>query len=146
MVRADHNHVSTILDATGLFPSDMLAEMAEPYLSAAEPHMWLVACEGSVVTGFAYCEPEPLTDGTYNLLAIAVDPSRQGQGIGQRLVAAVEQNLRLMGGRVLLVETSSLDEYDRTRSFYDQLGFAREAIIREFYTTGEDKIVFWKKL
>ena len=55
MVHADHDPICAILDATGLFASDMLADMAQPYLSAAEPHIWLVACEGPVVTGFAYC-------------------------------------------------------------------------------------------
>ncbi len=47
---------------------------------------------------------------------------------------------------MLLVETSSLPEYERTRSFYDQLGFDREAVIRAFYAKGEDKVVFWKHL
>lgn len=146
MSRNDLDGVSSILDGTGLFPSELLPEMAEPYLSGADPHLWLVAQEGSAVLAFAYCEPERMTDGTYNLLAIAVDPSRQSDGIGQRLLAAVEQSVKGLGGRVLLVETSSLPEYQRTRSFYDQLGFDREAVIREFYAMGEDKVVFWKRL
>ena len=146
MSRDDLSSVSSILDNTGLFPSEMLAEMAEPFLSGAEPHIWLTACNQSGVLGFAYCEPERLTEGTYNLLAIAVDPDRQGGGIGQLLVAAVERAVRDLGGRVLLVETSSLPEYERTRSFYDQLAYDREAVIREFYAKGDDKIVFWKHL
>jgi GNAT superfamily N-acetyltransferase len=144
MSRNDLNAVSSILDDTGLFPSEMLAELAEPYLSQAEPHIWFTACEGHDVLGFAYCEPERMTDGTYNLLAIAVDPDRQGGGIGQLIVGSVEKAVHDLGGRVLLVETSSLVEYERTRAFYDQLGYSREAVIREFYAQGEDKIVFWK--
>lgn len=146
MSRHDLSAVASILDATGLFPSEMLANMAEPFLSGADSHIWLTACEGHEVLGFAYCEPERMTDGTYNLLAIAVDPKRQSQGLGQLIVAAVEQAVTDSGGRVLLVETSSLAEYERTRSFYDQLGFSREAVIREFYAKGEDKLVFWKPL
>jgi GNAT superfamily N-acetyltransferase len=146
MSRNDLSAVSSILDQTGLFPSEMLTEMAEPFLSEAEPQIWLTACEGLDVLGFAYCEPERMTDGTYNLLAIAVDPSRQSGGIGQLIVSAVERAVRDIGGRVLLVETSSLPEYERTRSFYGQLGYDREAVVREFYAEGEDKIVFWKHL
>jgi ribosomal protein S18 acetylase RimI-like enzyme len=146
MSRNDLSAVSSILDNTGLFPSEMLADMAEPFLSETEPHIWLTACEGDDVLGFAYCEPERMTDGTYNLLAIAVDPDRQSGGIGQLIVTAVEQAVCELGARVLLVETSSLPEYKRTRSFYDQLGYGREAVIREFYAEGEDKIVFWKHL
>lgn len=146
MVRDDLVEIAPILDATGLFPSEMLPAMAEPYLEGAEPHVWLVACQGEDVLGFAYCEPERITDRTFNLLAIAVEPSWQSRGVGQQLVVAVEQELRASGARVLLVETSSLPEFERTRSFYDRLGFAREAVIREFYAEGDDKVVFWKKL
>lgn len=146
MSRNDLNAISSILDDTGLFPSGMLADMAEPFLSATEPHIWLSASQGDEILGFAYCEPERMTGGTYNLLAIAVDPARQHCGIGQQIVAGIEQAVRNLEGRVLLVETSSLPEYERTRSFYDQLGFSREAVIREFYAKGEDKVVFWKKL
>jgi GNAT superfamily N-acetyltransferase len=146
MTRDDLPAVSSILDGTGLFPTEMLADMAEPYLSEAEPHIWLVALSGTAVLGFAYCEPERMTVGTYNLLAIAVDPTRQSGGIGRRLVAAIEQVAQAMEARILLVETSSRAAYERTRSFYDQLGFDREAVIRGFYAKGESKIVFWKHL
>jgi GNAT superfamily N-acetyltransferase len=146
MLRKDLPGVSSILDGTGLFPSKMLADMAEPYLTCTDPHIRLVALSESAVLGFAYCEPERMTDGTYNLLAIAVDPNRQSGGIGQLLVAAVEPLAKTREARILLVETSSLPEYKRTRSFYDQLGFNREAVIREFYAKGEDKVVFSKQL
>jgi ribosomal protein S18 acetylase RimI-like enzyme len=146
MSRDDLDAVSSILDRTRLFPSEMLGELAAPYLDGTKPHIWLVALYEDTVLGFAYCEPERITDGTYNLLAIAVDPDRQSCGIGQHLVAGVAQTAKSLRGRVLLVETSSLPEYERTRSFYDQLGFDREAIIREFYAPGEDKVVFWKQI
>ena len=146
MSRADLPAVSTILDDTGLFPSELLPDMAEPFLAGSAPHLWLVACGGGAVLGFAYAEPERMTEGTHNLLAIAVSPARQNGGIGKALVGAVERRLVEAGGRVLLVETSSLAEYEGTRAFYDGLGFAREARIRGFYAEGEDKIVFWKRL
>ncbi|MEO7062079.1 MAG: hypothetical protein ABI083_20370 [Lapillicoccus sp.] len=48
--------------------------------------------------------------------------------------------------RVLIVETSSTDDYTASRRFYAREGFDREACIREFYGPGDDKIVFWKSL
>lgn len=146
MRRADLISVAAVLDATGLFPSTLLSDMAEPALSGMADHLWLVICESDHVIGFAYCEPERLTDGTYNLLAIAVSPERQRCGVGKSLVGAVEQHLSVSAGRILLVETSSLDDYAGTRAFYDGLGFSREAVIRDYYADGEHKVVFWKRL
>lgn len=146
LVRADLPLVAPILDATGLFPSDMLADMAQPWLAGEAPHHWLVATSGTAVLGFAYAEPERMTDGTVNLLAIAVDPARQNEGVGTALIAELTKRLLAAGNRVLIVETSSLEGYTATQAFYAALGFTREARIRDFYEDGNDKIVFWKRL
>jgi ribosomal protein S18 acetylase RimI-like enzyme len=124
----------------------MLEPMAEPYLTQQAPHHWLVACAGERLIAFAYAEPERMTHGTFNLLAIAIDPALQGKGVGRMLVAGLEERLRAAGGRVLLVETSSLDEFAGTREFYAAQAFFQEARIRDFYAEGEDKILFWKRL
>lgn len=58
----------------------------------------------------------------------------------------IEQILIARGERVLLVETSSLETFAGTRNFYRKCGYDEEARIREFYQTGEDKIVFRKSL
>lgn len=138
--------LQSIVEATGLFPPEMLEPMAEPYLSGQAPHRWLTARGGAEVLGFAYAEPERMTEGTFNLLAIAVDPGSQGRGIGKALVRGLEERLRSAGARLLLVETSSLEEYAGTRAFYAAQSFSQEARIRDFYSEGEDKILFWKRL
>jgi ribosomal protein S18 acetylase RimI-like enzyme len=143
--RADLPALEKILEETGLFPPALLKDMAQPFLSDMAPHIWLVA-ETDCVLGFAYAEPERMTEGTYNLLAIAVRPHCQGSGVGKSLVASLVQALRRAAGRILLVETSSLAEYAATRAFYSGQGFTREARIRDFYQDGEDKIVFWTRL
>ena len=61
-------------------------------------------------------------------------------------MSGLEERLREGDGRVLIVETSSLDEYAAMRAFYSDQAFAKEAQIRGFYAEGEDKIVFWKHL
>lgn len=146
LVRADLPLVAPILDATGLFPSDLLADMAEPWLAGEAPHHWLVAADGETVLGFAYAKPERMTEGTVNLLAIAVDPARQNGSVGTALIAELAARLAAAGNRVLIVETSSLEGYTATQAFYAALGFTREARIRDFYQDGDDKIVFWKRI
>ena len=68
------------------------------------------------------------------------------RGIGKALVAALLRQLARQGGRLLLVETSSLDDYAGTRAFYAGQHFTEEARIRDFYQEGEDKIVYWKRV
>ena len=135
-----------ILDRVELFPSGMVDDMASPFFERSAPHHWLVATICDTVVGFAYTEPERLTEGTFNLLAIATDPDVQQKGVATAIVAALEKELRAQGGRILLVETSSLDHYGKTRDFYRKRAFVYEACIRYFYTDGEHKLVFWKRL
>jgi GNAT superfamily N-acetyltransferase len=94
--------------------------------------------------GVAYCEPERMTDRTWNLQLIAIRPDYQGQGRGGKLLRYVEETLKARGGRMLLVET--LASFERTRAFYAKCGYEEEARIRDFYTVGADKIVFRKVL
>lgn len=144
--RGDLTGVRSVLDGTGLFPSDMLTEMAEPFLSGAAPHFWSVALQEGQPIGFAYCEPERMTEGTYNLLAIAVAPEHQRSGSGAALVRSIEAILRQEGGRLLLVETSTDPDQAGARAFYLKNGFTEEAHIRDFYAPGQTKVVFWKML
>lgn len=58
----------------------------------------------------------------------------------------VEQRLREQDARLVLVETSGLPAFERTRTFYRKIGYEQEARIREFYAPREDKIVFRKVL
>ncbi|MGD1933410.1 MAG: hypothetical protein ACFB0Z_02700 [Candidatus Phaeomarinobacter sp.] len=58
----------------------------------------------------------------------------------------VEDVLRARGERVLLIETSGLGSFERTRAFYRKQGYDEEARIREFFGAGDDKIIFRKAL
>ena len=87
-----------------------------------------------------------MTEGTWNLYLIAVHPNYQSQGIGTSMIKYIEEVLKERGERLILVETSSLSDFERTRTFYLQMGYQKEAQIREFYQAGEDKIVFRKLL
>lgn len=138
--------LKAVIDANNMFPSAMLDDMAAPCLAGdGGEGRWLVFDDG-VPAGLAYYVPEPMTEGTFNLLLIAVDPGRHGRGIGRQLMERAERDVAERGGRVLLVETSGLDGYARTRAFYRFIGYDEEARIREFYAAGDDKIVFRKAL
>ena len=135
-----------VIDANDLFPSDLLDEMLVDYLgSEKSSDLWFTYEKGSPIA-IAYCAPERMTEGTWNLYLIAVHPNYQSQGIGTSMMNYIEETLRERGERLILVETSSLSDFERTRTFYLQMGYQKEAQIREFYQAGEDKIVFRKLL
>ena len=48
--------------------------------------------------------------------------------------------------RLLLVETSSHIDFSAARAFYTKQGFVNEAIIRNYYDVGEDKLIFTKNI
>jgi ribosomal protein S18 acetylase RimI-like enzyme len=138
--------VEQVLESSGLFPPELLGPMVAPYLEGMSQDIWLVARDGDAIVGFAYAAPERMTDGTWNLLAIAVDASEQSRGVGTALMHRAETVLTDCDQRLLLVETSGLDDYAPTRRFYRHLGYVEEARIRDFYQAGEDKISFIKAL
>ena len=144
--RDDLPGLKAIIDANELFPAAMLDDMAAGYFDGnSSSEMWLTVDDGGLLA-IAYCAPERMTQGTWNLLLIAVHPVQQGRGVGAKLTRHIEKSLAASGERVLLVETSGLPEFERTRSFYRRLGYTEEARIRDFYQAGEDKIIFHKAL
>lgn len=157
-IPADTTALIALADATGLFQPNQLEELGEmlsDYFSSSidsdslrdgkAERFWITDDDNGAV-GVAYCEMERMTDETWNLQLIAIRPDRQGQGRGATLLRYVEQTLMAHGGRVLLVETSGLPDFKRTRTFYRKCGYNEEARIRDFYKAGDDKIVYCKAL
>ena len=143
---ADLPALKSVIDENELFPSALLDDMIAGYFAEDEASgYWLTYDDGGAVA-VAYYAPERMTEGTWNALLLAVRPDQQGKGLGASLMTYIEQTLSERGERVLLVETSGLDEFERTRNFYQKIGYEAEARIREFYARGEDKIVFRKVL
>lgn len=147
LISSDLPAIKKIIDENQMFPSEFLDEMTEGYLTQQASEFWFVS-ENQLgnINAVAYCAPERMTEGTWNLLLIAVSKSEQGSGVGTRLMSHVEQSLIEINTRVLLVETSGLPEYQLTREFYPKVGYKQVAIIPEYYDKGDDKVVFWKSL
>ena len=135
-----------ILEDTELFPAELLGDLIEPFFSDVEnTEKWLVLeTDEAGVIGFSYTRPEALAEGVWNLLAIGFRKEQQGKGFGTKLIAEVEKSLKKE--RILLVETSGLDDFKATRDFYEKCGYTREAVIRNYWADGDDKVIFSKSL
>jgi GNAT superfamily N-acetyltransferase len=93
-------------------PASLQRQMSE------QGHQFLLLHYDGHPSGFAsYSAKEP---GTYHLNKIYVLPSHQGQGLGQQLVKAVEDNVRSAGGTALEL---NVNRYNPAISFYERQGF-----------------------
>ncbi len=125
-------------------------ELIDEALEEGEQSGYIVAVysegESKAAKGYVCYGPVPLTDGVYDLYWIVVDPALQGKGIGRILIRYVEKDVLDRGGRMILIETSSLETYGATIRFYEKSGYFLAARIKNFYRIGDDKLVFQKDL
>lgn len=157
--RHDRERVSELLVSTGAFsPAEISVALGLFDVSVTErigvgaddalvaDYEFTGAFEGEQLHGFACSGPTPSTQGTFDLYWLAVDPLMQGKGIGRALVREVERELRARGARLLLVETSSRPDYEKTRAFYLRCGYTESARIRDFYAPADDRIMLTTRL
>ncbi len=139
----DIPRLADIADAS-LFPGDMLPDMIAPFFEGADC-LWHVAVTSNQVAGFAFAEPEPMTQGTWNLRAIAVAQMARRTGVGRALLQCIEADLAGQA-RLLVIDTTQLAAQHAGRALYGALGYAQVAHITDFWEPGADKVTYAKVL
>src|SRR6476620_4640227 len=155
MVAADRGGVFRILETAGNFTPEEVAtalELIDEWLELGAHSGYLTYVlesqgeEGSEMLGYACFGPTPLTESTYDLYWIAVDKSKHRGGVGKRLLKFAEEEIARRGGQMLLVETSSQETYGGTVQFYEKTGYELVGKIKEYYKSGDDKLIFMKQV
>lgn len=125
-----------------------LAEQLQACTSGAlgEHHRGFTIDEGEGPVAIAYGSAEMMTNATWNLLLLAVRPDLQRTGSGTRLLAHVEATLAEAGFRLLIIDTSSLDDFAPARSFYARNGYQQVASVPDYYDDGDGRVTFSKRL
>ncbi len=100
--------------------------------------------ENGKILGYHCTGRRPLTDAVFDLYWIIADPESEIKGIGTELVKHAEHFVKEKRARWLLAETSSKESYSRTRNFYLRNSFSIVAEINDFYSAGDNLIVFGK--
>jgi D-alanine-D-alanine ligase len=147
----DRARIHEILVATARFTRqevDWAMELVDLAFAHPEKHEYEVHVleEAEAPQGYVLFGPTPKAEGVFDLYWIAVDPKVQRQGLGQILLRFVENEVRRLEGRMLLIETSSKRSYAPTVRFYLRAGYREISRIKDFYRIEDDKVVFSKDL
>ncbi len=148
---ADSPALVAVAAGTGVFkPHELVAlrEVLDDFHATnhAYGHRASTWDEAGEAIGFVYLAPTAMTDRTWELWWIAVEAARHGQGLGSKMLVAVEDTVRADGGRLLLIETSSTPAYQPTRQFYLKHGYTEAAHVPDFYADGDGKVIFSKRI
>lgn len=152
MVQKDRSRLHSILIDTQFFTSeeiDVAMELIDIVLRDQNQKDYKIHCmvdDQDQAIGYICCGPTPMTHGTFDLYWIAVDPNLQGQGMGIKLLKFLEDEVSEMGGRMILADTSSIPQYEKTQRFYLKNGFYEVARIPDYYCPGNDRITYCKKI
>lgn len=141
--------VVALVVAAGMFSEAEAAFLAEGALDDSGDGAACFVQDGEDGQGLAsvlYYRPEEAADLAYDVTMIAVRPDLQGGGRGAALMRYAEADLRQRGQRLLIVRTSGTDQYSKTRAFYRGLGYTEQTRVADYWTDGDDLVLFTKRL
>ena len=148
---SDTEPLLAISKGTGVFRDpeiQALREVLDDYHDMEPGHshrsVTLLQDDGTV-QGIAYYAQAAMTDRTWYLWWIIVDKSQQARGLGSALLRHAEAEVKLLDGRLMLIETSSIPLYEPTRGFYLRHGYEIVCTIPDYYTDGDDITIFSKR-
>jgi ribosomal protein S18 acetylase RimI-like enzyme len=106
-----------------------------------------IALTGGAPVGFVMVGrwlQEPAGESVCELLAIAVEPDRQQEGIGRRLLQEIETATRQLGEERLVLHTA-VDNVSAQKLF-SKAGYKPCAIKRKFYPAGQHALMMCKEM
>jgi ribosomal protein S18 acetylase RimI-like enzyme len=143
--------VREIVVSSGFFSEaeiDVAVELVKERLNKGieSGYYFLFAEKDRKVVGYSCFGPIPCTEESYDIYWIAVQEELRRSGLGAKILKRVENRIKRMGGKRIYVETSSREQYKPTRSFYSRCGYHKEATLKDFYSPGDDKVIFLRVL
>ena len=147
----DREAVMAILERTKFFRPEEL-KIAEEVFDAAlsggpeVDYQSSVAREANETIGWICFGPTPCTIGTFDVYWLVVAPERQHCGVGSYLMQYATNAIKGRKGRMIVVETSGSSRYLSTRRFYEKIGYWEASRVNDFYTDGDDKVIYIKHM
>jgi ribosomal protein S18 acetylase RimI-like enzyme len=150
VLAADAAAVRAIVASSGYFLAheiEVAVELVEERLQKGlkSGYYFIFAEQEGRVVGYCCYGPIACSAGSFDLYWIAVDHECRSRGIGKVLLRMSEERIVAQGGRAVWLETSGQEKYRPTRDFYLRNHYRVEAVLKDFYAAGDDKIVFVKR-
>ena len=147
----DRSHIVMLLRGTEVFSDEEIViaeELIDCVLQREDQEDYIIYCydDGGSVLGYYCIGPTPATQGTFDLYWIAVHRPVHGTGVGAALEVHAESLVTSLGGHLIVAETSSRPKYAKTRAFYQRRGYTELSRIRDYYSVGDDLVVYGKYL
>ncbi len=148
----DAQAILAITEQVGVFNAEEIATVDELLVEyfglgpAKSGYYFLTGRVGEQVVSFACYGPRALTSGTFDFYWLATDKNFGGRGIGGAMAQRVVQEVKAMGGRLIIIETSGRPDYAQTRHFHETHNYIREAIIVDFYAPGDDLVIYVQRV
>lgn len=152
LIHSDRDKIETILIETKNFNVDEIKiamELIDVYLSEPNQKDYEIFTDendNKEINGYVCIGPRPLTNGTYDLYWIAVNPNVQARGIGSGLINHIENYLKRKNARLVLIETSGKPSYEKERRFYEKNRYDKLVEIKDFYNIGDSLVIYGKYL
>ena len=149
--KSDINRVREIIESTKFFydheveiAADLVAERLE--FGESTGYYFVFAEVDGVTVAYSCFGPIIMSTTSFDLYWIATHNDLRGKGIGKKLLDETIVQAKQMGCNILIAETSGLPHYAPTREFYIKTDFVLEASLKDFYTMGDDKLFYTKRI
>ena len=148
---ADREAVRRVVTETGVFSGvevGWAVEIIETTLARGQAagYHFLFADGPDGLEGYTCFGPIDGTDNRFDLYWIAVSPKAQGKGIGKRLLSETVAAARALDATHMFIDTSTRADYGAARKLYEALGFTLMGTLVDFYSDGDSKAFFGRKL
>ena len=149
LVQSDREAIKSILESTQVFYDfeiTVAIEIVDDYLMKGKnsEYSFIVAENNEKVLGYVNFGPSPCTSISWDVYWIAVKKEFMNLGLGKIMLNRAEEIIRDHKGVNIWVETSSRKEYEPTRSFYLKRGYNIASELPDFYSRGDNKVIFHK--
>jgi GNAT superfamily N-acetyltransferase len=148
----DRNRIEEILRSSGFFYEfeiDIALDLADETLTWADEesgYYWMKVMDDKGIVAFANYTKNSFSVHSWDLYWIAVHCDSRNKKYGSILLAAVEEDVKSLGGKILWIETSGRPLYAPTEKFYRKNGYTLQASLKDFYAPGDPKQIYSKVL